>query len=44
MGYESIKNMEIKGKWKEMSLVLSTLDSLYEEQNSIETFPGAEKD
>lgn len=43
MGDESIKNMEIKGKWKEMSLAVSALDSLHEEQNSIEMFPGAEK-
>ena len=44
MGHESIKNMEIKGKWKEMSSAVSTRDSLHEEQNSIEMFPGAEKD
>lgn len=44
MGHESIKNMEIKGKWKEMSLAFSTLDSFHEEQNSVEMFPEAEKD
>lgn len=44
MGHESIKNMEIKGKWKEISSALSTLDSLHEEQNSIEILPEAKKD
>lgn len=44
MGHEFIKNMEIKGKWKEISSALGTLDSLHEEQNSIEIFPEAEKD
>lgn len=44
MGHESIKNMEIKGKWKEISSALGTLDSLHEEENEIEIFPEAEKD
>lgn len=44
MSCESIKNMEIKGKLKEITSVLRNLDSLHEEQNSIEIFPEAEKD
>lgn len=44
MGHEFIKNTEIKGEWKEISAALGTLVSLHEEQNSIETFPEAEKD
>lgn len=35
---------ELKRKRKEMRLALNALYSLHEERNSIEMFPGAEKD